>query len=295
MPFRFRSGESPGSEARRIARELIARTISDWEDDSLGRDVQIHRARVHCKKLRSLLRLCRPCLGSTFTRENRALRDAARLVSQARDDKILRECFSSLARKLKEPSAIASVSALANKLDAAWMSRRHDEIEMRTTMEAFCSALRGVRSRLEYWPLDELSWGDLRAAHRRALQQVRKGLERCKKHPDTENFHQWRKDVKYYLYQLDFLRDFWHSGNLSLRKQAALLAEDLGADHDLAVLLHYLEENEEDLPADGAASLRMAAFARRRKLEQRAFKRAKKLLASEQKLPNLPKKIAEED
>jgi CHAD domain-containing protein len=69
-------------------------------------------------------------------------------------------------------------------------------------------------------------------------------MSACGKHPTVENFHEWRKRVKYYRYQLKLLRDFWKPVMEALRREAVKLSDDLGDDHDLAVLVEYLGENE---------------------------------------------------
>src|SRR4029453_4660084 len=60
-------------------------------------DETVHDARKRLKRARAGLRLLRAALGNrAYRRENRALRDAARPLSEARDAKVLVETFDEL-------------------------------------------------------------------------------------------------------------------------------------------------------------------------------------------------------
>jgi CHAD domain-containing protein len=52
----------------------------------------------------------------------------------------------------------------------------------------------------------------------------------------SEDFHEWRKQVKYLRHQLDLLRPAWPDVLRAMAGTADEIAELLGADHDLAVL-----------------------------------------------------------
>ena len=63
-------------------------------------DEQIHRARKHMKAARATLRLLPPTLSAiAYGRENRALRDAARVLSATRDDTVLLKTLGELASR----------------------------------------------------------------------------------------------------------------------------------------------------------------------------------------------------
>jgi CHAD domain-containing protein len=148
MPFRFRRGQISGGEARRIAREQIDRALGELEDESLDRDTQIHQARKRCKKLRGFLRLCRPALGEVFQRENRALRDAARLISGTRDRKVLLDTCRSLAANPGESAEPGAVDSVLEALEASYESHVQEGQEVEKKIESFKSRLRGVRRRI---------------------------------------------------------------------------------------------------------------------------------------------------
>jgi hypothetical protein len=62
-------------------------------------ELAVHQARRAFKKLRALVRLGRPSLGASFTRENHRWRDAGRLLSASRDATVLLGSFDRMARE----------------------------------------------------------------------------------------------------------------------------------------------------------------------------------------------------
>jgi len=86
MSDRFYAGEPIATGMRRLAHDQIARALGELEDPELDLHETVHQVHKRCKKLRGLLRLVRPALaGDTWSRENAALRDAQRLLSDLRD------------------------------------------------------------------------------------------------------------------------------------------------------------------------------------------------------------------
>ena len=78
------NGDPPETAFRAIALDQLGEALSDLDrPDSSGRPA-VHEGRRRTKKLRGLLRLVRAGFAD-FGRENRALRDAAALLSHLRD------------------------------------------------------------------------------------------------------------------------------------------------------------------------------------------------------------------
>src|SRR6185437_16474643 len=62
-------------------------------------DESVHEARKDLKRARATLRLLREALGnSTYKRENAAIRDAARPLSEVRDGRVLLDALRSLVK-----------------------------------------------------------------------------------------------------------------------------------------------------------------------------------------------------
>ena len=85
------------------------------------------------------------------------------------------------------------------------------------------------------WEFEEIGFEDLAGGLARTYARARKGMYRAAAAPDAENFHEWRKRVKYYRYQTRLLKNAWPSVLGGLHRESRRLSDLLGDDHDLAV------------------------------------------------------------
>src|SRR5919197_2091003 len=127
----------------------------------LDPDEAAHDARKRTKKLRALLRLARPELGDkAYRRENRALRDAARLLSPVRDAWVLVEALDDLAAPPDE-----NVSAEAVAGFRAVLADEHRELQTGLQEDGApqqaAAAYEQVLARVSNWPLTDNGWSRL--------------------------------------------------------------------------------------------------------------------------------------
>jgi CHAD domain-containing protein len=141
--------------------------------------------------------------------------------------------------------------------------------------------LNELQSRLETWPLDEVSRATAVAGIRRSYKYGRRAWKKVLANPSTAKVHDWRKQVKYLWYHVRLLSDWNRSALKPLAKQLDELGELLGVEHDLAVLGETLEEQPElcgdSLQAELITGL---AIARRRNLLDQALKPARDLYSA---------------
>ncbi|HEY6922073.1 MAG TPA: CHAD domain-containing protein, partial [Steroidobacteraceae bacterium] len=96
MDSKLKQGESGTHGTRRITRRRIKSALRALGPNQTD-DTSIHAARKELKKARATLRLLRDALGRrAYKKENTALRDAARPLSEARDGRVLLDALSSL-------------------------------------------------------------------------------------------------------------------------------------------------------------------------------------------------------
>jgi CHAD domain-containing protein len=238
MAYRFQRDESVEQGARRIACEQIDRALESVDAPGTQRDEAIHDIRKRCKKIRALLRLVREAIGSdVYSAENAHYRDAARLLSDARDGAVMVETVEGLSQQFAgrlSPEAFAGVrDALAERHRAAL-----DAVDEGDAMAAVADALRAGRERVETWPIFEEGFDALAGGLRRVYKRGLKGLgdNEVEQRVTMESMHEWRKRVKYLWYHLRLLRDAWQPVTKSLADQQHALASCLGEYHDLAVL-----------------------------------------------------------
>ena|ERR1700730_10683395 len=90
--------EAGAKGARRILRRQLEKALESLAVRRLT-DERVHDARKRIKKARAATRLLRDALGKgAYTRENAALRDVARPLSQVRDSRVLLDTLEFLAR-----------------------------------------------------------------------------------------------------------------------------------------------------------------------------------------------------
>ncbi|MDX1650525.1 MAG: CHAD domain-containing protein [Myxococcota bacterium] len=271
MPYRIQANESVQEALARIAAEQLDRAEAELEDPRLDLHATVHQVRKRCKKVRGLLRLVRPALtDGVYRRENDALRDAARLLSDLRDAEVLRRTVEDL---LEEDAAALDrrafdpvVRLLRERRDAAAGAADADG-----RMDAFATALHAVRGRCEGWTLEEEGWRALEGGLRKTCRRGRKAMKKAYDDPDPERFHDWRKRAKYGMYHLRLLRDVWRGPLEAWEEAQHLLSDFLGDDHDLAVLDHRIRNEPEVFgPPAVRETLRGLAAARGDLLRERA-------------------------
>jgi CHAD domain-containing protein len=94
----------------------------------------------------------------------------------------------------------------------------------------------------------------------------------------TTDLHEWRKQVKYLRYQFQILEPLSPKKIGKLEEKAHALTDDLGEDHDLAVLGQRIEDAEGRL-LDGKTRDAVLTLIqhRRRRLQEKAFGRGRRL------------------
>lgn len=225
-------------------------------------DAAVHETRKGIKRLRAFLRLVRSSAGeTTYRTENRALRDAARLIAPARDSLVLIE-----------------TAAVAGAPDAvlAALAANHREAIADLESGIRIDAADRLRSGAVRWR--QVAWGGSAAASVRIglRETYRRGLAdltSVRSDPTALAFHRWRRRVKYIRYQLETVgapSGFTHS--------FTNLGEDLGLEHDNTILIDVCRGHAAD-----AAFLAVAHAASecREVLRSKALERGARLFAPE--------------
>jgi CHAD domain-containing protein len=227
MAYRLALGDGLEAALRDVAREQLEKAAKVLErgDDPVE---AVHDARKRLKKSRSALRLARPGMPkAAYQAENRALRDAGRALSGARDADVLVETVE----KLGEHFSVA-FKVTRNRLS----KQPRPELDP----AAHADTLRALAARADGWAVA----GDvLVAGIRRSYTRGRDAFELADRDPTAEHLHEWRKRVKDLWYQERLLQEAWPGMLEAEAAEAKTLSQLLGDDHDLAVLAERLEED----------------------------------------------------
>ena len=267
MKCRLKRREALADGFRRIIRREIdgvrsqlARYRSDGEGEA------IHEARKLVKQIRAALRLIRSRLGSRlYARENRRFREAGLRLSNLRDAQVLGLALDALRKEARGRLLEAAILQLEQSL-AGRRQQAAGEGFNAATLEASLKAAR----RLEPWPLEKLVWRDVRRGLRQTYRQGRKAFARVRAHPTDAALHEWRKRVKNLFYQLTLLDRLTSKTGRRLARTLQDLGEELGDDHDLAMLSNQARNAR----LTGAGKERLMEFiaARRGRLQRAALK-----------------------
>jgi CHAD domain-containing protein len=251
MAYRFEADEGVQEAIVRCAREQLDHAVSKLsegvDDDPVG---AVHSARKAVKKERSLLRLARGAMPpKQRRRENRALRDAARGLSGARDADVMIQTVAQLsdrfAGQLPESAFVKIIEQLEHDRDARRGQSTGSAINSRAVQE-----LGAVRRRVDDWQLTRGGWSAIESGLVRSYRDGRQALAAAQREPAPDALHAWRKRVKDLWYQERLLAPICGPAIGGQAKDAHRLTDLLGDDHDLGVLRDTLTDGQLGVAVD---------------------------------------------
>src|SRR4051812_2395993 len=246
MAYRLALDEGIAGSLREVARDQLEPAAEGLAEED-DRVEAVHDARKRIKKTRSALRLARPGMRKgDFRAENRALRDAGRALSGARDADVMVETIEKLGERYGAHIAAPAVAAVRNRLADRARKLRDD------SGDAGAETLSALAASAEHWLVQGDERDVLVPGIRRTYSRGREEFARAERRPTAENLHEWRKRVKDLWDQERLLGEAWPGVVEAEAAEAKTLSKLLGDDHDLAVLAELLEA-EPDLTADPAA------------------------------------------
>jgi CHAD domain-containing protein len=250
MSYQIEHDETVQKSIRRIAREQIDKAIGEIDDPEIDRLAAIHQVRKRCKKLRALVRLVRPALGKTYKRENTCFHDIARDLAIIRDEQSMVEAVERLQETLRNPERHRFDAVLGELRTRRNMAAASGGQDPEALLAEARKELKKARGRVGRWTLEADGFQAVSGGFRKSYKRGRKAVKRAFKTDDADDFHEWRKRVKYHLHHLKLLRPLWPRVNKAWQKEAKALADILGDDHDLALVDALLEAEGGHLAKD---------------------------------------------
>jgi len=264
MAYRIRADERVEQAVRRIGGEQIERALADIDRADRDAAQAVHDVRKRCKKIRGLLRLVRPCLGSAYREENAWFRDTARRLSGMRDLQVMGRTFDGLIGELEEAdAAVKRFAPLRARLHERHAGGEPDPERAVMLLREVRPAFEQALERSRRWQLTGEEFPAIRGGLRLTFRRGRRGRAAVARHASAAAVHEWRKRVKYHWYHTRLLADCWRPVMDAWRSEAHRLSEELGDAHDVVVLRRALATDAEWL--QGVPELReMLALADRR-------------------------------
>ncbi|WP_319518229.1 CHAD domain-containing protein [uncultured Martelella sp.] len=271
--------------AKKAATSQLEDAIKALKKQPRGLHEAVHDARKKFKRVRGLLKLIRPAAPDFARQENERIRAIAAGLSGERDATALIECATYL-RGLAGDGA--RDMALA-RLETALRERRETiaatEADLKKKAKAAIHDCHDAIAAIEKI--------DLHADRKTAAKYLAKGWKKqlanaqvalmtAQAEGDDNDFHELRKKSQTYWMFCALLSPVWPSALKGKRSDAKALADALGHEHDLSMLLALLD-GPEALPLDPVtlAACRSAALKARTQLRRRVIKMARKAFGDE--------------
>ncbi|MVF12095.1 CHAD domain-containing protein [Ketobacter sp. MCCC 1A13808] len=222
------------------AKKRVAKVLKPIADDVPLTEEQIHEVRVCTKKLRALLQLYRPvCSKSALRSVDHSIRNLARAFSSARDAYVQYAMLERMTRAFNEDNQ--------NNLQPL-LDHYRIHVDQEDVIPAAVDVREGFDELLHIWRqkiklkatpnfVDGLNY---------AYKHARKLAYDAESSDDDELYHECRKWVKYYLYQLQMLVKDKRPKDKTYIRSLEKLGICLGDFHDRCVLERSLNRLLED-------------------------------------------------
>lgn len=273
----LKASANPIPQLRDIFRGHVHLAVMALSDKEKEDRLRIHASRKQLRRARATLRLCRDALSrEQYAQTNRALRNAARPLSAARDADVLMETLAEIGKQRDKVRPSRSACATLHRL----FDKQRDSQQRRATgapsMARIRKALRQVDRAAVRWPLPAHGWPIVLEGVGRTYRRTRRAYRQARLDPSTEKLHEWRKQLKYLWHQLQILTPLSPDPLAKLAARTHKLSDCLGKDHDLSVLGQRINA------ATGISKTSVAQFTsmikrRRKDLQALAFAAGKRL------------------
>lgn len=277
MNYTLQPDELVSDGIKRIIDTKVQRGI-EHIDSNTDTHETVHEVRKRCKEIRAAVRLVRPVL-PTYKQENVHYRDAARRISAIRDAHAAIETFDDHLRPAIEARDVLDDATLTD-IRATLVNRR-DAMASEQNVERRLSEVRADlvdgRKRVSDLPIATEGYDSVAGGLRKSYRRARNRMQEAYDEPEFENFHEWRKRIKYHRYHCRLLRRVWVGPMKSRREELKELSDIIGYENDLAEFALVMNEEQLFTPEirevlNGISTARRSEYHRQgRPLGERLF------------------------
>jgi CHAD domain-containing protein len=233
----LRDKDSLGKDLGTIAARQLKAAIAELSGNNVSPE-PVHNARTYIKKVRAIVHLASPALGS-IRRDQllKRLHDAATRLSPLRDSEVQVESLDNLLESI--PLDSAQYSGIRAGLADIAKQRR---INGARQIPRVIASLKQVLGSIPDWPVRHIEGSDLRRRIRRTYRRGRTTLDLCAVNKDADLFHTWRKLLKQLWYSIRITAPFWPAEGAALVAELKTLGECAGLERDYTLLLETLRQ-----------------------------------------------------
>jgi CHAD domain-containing protein len=282
MAYRFKLREPFADGIRRIGLQQIDRVIAQLHPPKLAKrvragtaaddahesaaDVAVHDVRKRFKRMRALLRLARSALNDkTYAHENARYRDTARLLASSRDQRVLLDTLT----RLENDATGRTKTAFA----AAQRVFGHAIVDP-PSPESIAAALAQMhegRTVIADLTVDGDGYAPMFEGLERVYRQASHAVDHAYESLTDEAFHDARKQIQHHRRHMALLVTAWPDVLAARMAAAGELAQLLGDDHDIAMMLGVLAAADANRKSPTVLQLKsIETFARERQADLRA-------------------------
>src|SRR5262245_33621643 len=236
--------EAVGETLRACARYILAEGRAAIEDRQRVEAVAVHDFRATMKWWRAYLRLIEPFLAAEDHHWRIEARDMARLLAGARDAQAALDAVADMEHHTASHRLSASSwETIVNKLEDL---RAHAETASLTPAlrKRLAAALDRAEARIERWPLDKVSFGEVAESLCEGYRRARHMIPDDWRAASAADLHELRQRVVVHRYQMEVVKPLWPRLGKSWVREAQKLRDRLGKHQDLAVLARYAEPHQ---------------------------------------------------
>lgn len=229
-----------GINIKRIIRELDEKIINEILYSGKPKHEIIHYVRKRCKEIRGTLRFLRPKHEFIYKKENTCYRDAAHEISLVRDLQSRVEATDRLFKHFKNQLDKESHQFIYDYLIEVRNEIYNNKDKLDGLLISFSKKIKIAQGRVNFWPIKNKGFKTINKGLLKTYRCGKRAMIKAYKKPNTKNFHEWRKRVKYHWFHLQLISPIWPKYIKSYIAEIEQLAEQLGDEHDLANLKEIL-------------------------------------------------------
>jgi CHAD domain-containing protein len=218
---------------KNVLRGQIDEAIRHLTSEPTDFDEAIHEMRLSCKRIRAVLRLIRHTLDEDiYCQENQRFRMLSKPYNNIRDAGVLLNTV----QVLKNHYAQNIIPGIFYEIEQIFQNRYHHIASQDHGVTTTITQLKEGGRRLQATTINGKGWDIIGPGLKVTYQRGQREFQKSLAFPSARRLHEWRKQTKYLVYQLQLLRKIFPKSVKLRLKEFAHLGQMLGDHHDLAVL-----------------------------------------------------------
>ncbi|MFH5883844.1 CHAD domain-containing protein [Halalkalibaculum sp. DA3122] len=243
MDYALATDESIDEGIKRIYTDRLQQIIPTIRPPHQNLHEAIHDARRGFKFMRALIRLIKFSLEpEAYEQQNHMFRDMGRFVSELRDLHVFILLMQYVARESHSvrPQDIEEGLNILQQQEKELLEEARDQHRFEDMADRLEEVQNAFTEQQGLPDQQSLLFPGLKEIYKKG----RENYFRADEEGTKEQFHEWRKQVKYFMNAFQVLAHFW-PGKLDIKgKSLAQLSDYLGEEHDLALLDDLLVDQD---------------------------------------------------